>query len=83
MIHLSTTQFSKEPAEALKRMAEEGERIILRQGRKDVAVIVSIEDAELLREIEDRMDLEEAREALAEPGPNIRWEDLKAELDLK
>jgi PHD/YefM family antitoxin component YafN of YafNO toxin-antitoxin module len=82
MIHLSTTQFSKEPTEALKRMAEEGERIILRKGKKDLAVIVSLEDAELLREMEDHIDLEAAREALAEPGPNIPYEEVRKKLGL-
>ena len=39
-------------------------------------------DFELPEWLEDRLDLEAAREALNEPGDNVRWEDLKAELNL-
>ena len=30
---------------------------------------------------EDRLDLETARKVLAEKGPNLKWTDLKKELD--
>ena len=45
-----------------------------------------IEDVRLLEELEDRLDLEEARGALAEAKadttPPIAWEKLKADLGL-
>lgn len=55
---------------------------MLQKGGKDVAAIVSVEDLELLEELEDRLDVEDARAALREPGPNIPWEKVKRDLGL-
>ena len=53
---------------------------------KDLAAVVPIEDLRLLERLaqkqEDRIDLEDARNALAEPGDNIAWAKIKADLDL-
>jgi prevent-host-death family protein len=54
--------------EALNRVAYGGERIVVGRRGKDVAALVPLEDLALLNELEDRMDLEAAREALKEPG---------------
>jgi hypothetical protein len=45
-----------------------------------VAALVPYEDARLLEEEEDRIDLEEARKALAEGGEPVTLEQLKADL---
>ncbi len=50
-------------------------------GGKELAAVVPIEDVKLLEELEDRLDLEVAREALKEEG-TIAWEKVKAELGL-
>ena len=50
------------------------------QGIKDVAVLISVEDAALLEELEDRIDVEDARKALAE-GEFIPWDEAKKELE--
>lgn len=47
---------------------DDGERKVTRREQLDV--------------LEDRADLDAVREALAEVGPNISWERLKAELNL-
>jgi hypothetical protein len=49
-----------------------------------VAAVVPIEDVKLLEELEDRIDLEEARAALAETKSKgtIPWEKIKADLGL-
>jgi len=57
------------------------ERIVLERRGKDVAALVSLEDLELLEELENRMDLEAARAALKEPG-TIPWETVKKRLGL-
>ena len=52
---------------ALERVGR-GERVVLRRGKKPVAAVVPLKDLRLLEEIEDRLDAELARKALAEPG---------------
>lgn len=68
--------------ELINQTASTGERNVLQRDGERVAVLVSLEDFELLEKLEDRLDLEVAREALNEPGDDVRWEDLKAELNL-
>ncbi len=55
-------------ADALNRVCYQGERIVLERRGKGVAVLVSMEDLELLEAIEDRLDISEAKKALAEGG---------------
>jgi hypothetical protein len=43
--------------------------------------MVPVKDLELLEELEDRMDLEEARKRLKEPG-RIPWKEIKERLGL-
>jgi hypothetical protein len=59
----------------------QGERIVLERHGKDVVAMVPVEDLKLLEGLEDRMDLEEARERLKEPG-RIPWKKIKARLGL-
>jgi len=57
-------------------------RIVRTAGRgKDVAALVPVEDLELLEEIEDRIDVEKAKNALKEKR-GIPWKQLKKELGL-
>ncbi|MBI5481084.1 MAG: type II toxin-antitoxin system prevent-host-death family antitoxin [Deltaproteobacteria bacterium] len=82
MTRVTTAAARKDFTGTLDRVARKGERIVLQKGGKDVAAIVPVEDLELLEELEDRLDLEAAREALREPGPNIPWEKVKRDLGL-
>jgi prevent-host-death family protein len=66
MLRLSISDFRKDAAEALNRVAYQGERVLLHRRDKDVAVVVSLEDAELLRAMEDKADLRAARKAKRE-----------------
>lgn len=81
MIRLSTSEARKQFADALNRVAYGSDRIVLERNGKDVAALISIEDLELLQLLEDRIDVEAAREALAE-GETVRWEDFKREQGL-
>lgn len=61
-----------------------GERVVVRQGRKPVAAVVSIADLKLLEELEDRYDAGVSVARLANPKEKrIPWEKVKAELGLK
>jgi prevent-host-death family protein len=69
-------------SEVVNRVAYSKERICLTRHGKDVACVVSVEEARLLDLIEERLDISDALEALKElreQGP-VSWDDLKAEL---
>jgi PHD/YefM family antitoxin component YafN of YafNO toxin-antitoxin module len=82
MTKLTSSQLREDMATAINKVAFGGERIVLQRNNKDVAALVPMEDLTLLKELEDRADLEEIRKALAEPGSSIPWEDIKKELGI-
>lgn len=53
-------------AETLNRVAYQRERVMLERHGKGIAALVPVEDLELLQALEDRIDLADARAALAE-----------------
>ncbi|MFH1023152.1 MAG: type II toxin-antitoxin system prevent-host-death family antitoxin [Planctomycetota bacterium] len=81
MLKLSTREFRENISDSVNRAAYGKERVCLQRRGKAIAVIVPVEDAELLEELEDRMDLAAARKALKESGAKP-WAKLKAELGL-
>lgn len=86
MTRLNVSKAREEFPEVLNRAAYGKERTIVSRRGKDLAAVIPIEDLRLLerlaREEMDRIDLEEARAALAEPGENISLEQVKEELGL-
>ena len=67
----------------VNRAAFGGERVVLTRHGKRVAAVVPIADLELLESLEDAVDLEEARDALAVSGSErVSWTELKQQLDL-
>ena len=71
-------------AEVVNRVAYSKERVCLTRHGKDVACVVSMEEARLLDLIEERLDVVDALEALKEleeQGP-VSWETLKADLGI-
>ncbi len=68
-------------ASTLRRVSR-GARVVVQSSGRDVAALVPLEDLEALERLEDEADIRAAREALAEPGPNIPWEKVKADLGL-
>ena len=73
-------------ADALNRVAYQGERVILERRGKGIAAIVSMDDLALLEAIADREDVKAARKALAEMNRTgkkpIPWEKVRKELGL-
>jgi prevent-host-death family protein len=67
--------------EYLSRAQYGRERVIVTRNGKPVAVVVSMADLELLQTVEDRLDLEEAEEALRDVAREdaVPWEQVKAE----
>jgi prevent-host-death family protein len=86
MTRLSVSKAREEFPEVVNRAACAKERTIVSLRGKALAAVIPIEDLRLLdrlaREEMDRLDLEDARAALAEPGENIPLEVVKKELGL-
>lgn len=84
MANIPTVKAREQFAEIVNRAAYGKERITLTRRGKSIAAVVPIEDVELLEELENRLDLEDVRVALAEAEEKgtIPWEKIKAELDL-
>jgi prevent-host-death family protein len=81
MTRIPASRARQQFSDTLNRVVYRGERIILARRGRDLAAIVPMDDFELIRELEDRIDLERARKALKEKG-SIPWKKVKAELGL-
>jgi prevent-host-death family protein len=81
MIRLSATKAREVFSDVINRVSYRGERILLERHGKDVVALVPVDDLELLEALEDRLDLEEAKGRLKEPG-RISWNELKERLGL-
>jgi prevent-host-death family protein len=81
---ITTGKAREQLSNVINRAAFGKERIVLTRRGKEIAAVVPIEDVKLLEELEDRIDLEEARAALAEAKSKgtIPWEKIKADLGL-
>lgn len=69
-------------AELVNRVAYARERVRLVRRGRELAAVVPMEDIELLEALEDELDLQAAREALADPANagRIPWEDVRDRL---
>jgi len=80
---LDLTRVRARFAESVNRVRYRGERIVIQKHGCPVAALVPVEDLALIQELEDRIDLEAARKALAEAnGKFISWETVKRKLGL-
>lgn len=84
MTNMPTVKARNQFSEVINRAAYGKERIALTRRGRRIAAVVPIEDVELLEELENRADLEDARAALAEARAKgtIPWDKIKAELGL-
>ena len=84
MASVSVTAARETFADLVNRVVYAGESVELERHGKPVAAIVSIEDLRLLQALENRLDVEAAEAALADPEnrETIPWEKVKAELGL-
>ena len=82
MERILTSEIRKHLTDAINRVHYGGERLILRRRNKDLAVLISMDDAEFLEAIEDHIDIEAAKEALEKGGKSILWKEAKRKLGL-
>ena len=78
---LSTITAREKFSDLINRSAYGKERIVLTRRGKKLVAVVPLEDLKILEALEDKLDLEEAKEALKESG-SIPWNKVKAELGL-
>lgn len=69
-------------ADILNEVSVRGDRVVLDRHGKAVAAVIPISDLEMLEDLEDRYDIESARESLSESDERIPWERVKATLGL-
>ncbi len=85
MKRLSATKARDNLPDLINRAAYRGDRIVIEKHGKPMAAIISFEDLRLLERIleqEDHEDIQDAKTALAEPGDNLPWDELKRDLNL-
>jgi prevent-host-death family protein len=77
---ITSSTARSEFSDIVSRAAYAGERIVVHRRKKPVAAVVPISDLELLEQLEDRIDLEDARKRLNEP--TVPWSKIKKDLGL-
>lgn len=80
---LSATEARDGLGETLNRVAYGKERVVVSRRGKPIAVLVPLEDLALLEQLEDEVDLDAARSALAESEERIPYDDVRRELGLR
>ena len=81
MKSIDASQLGQLIADALNTVAYAGERIAIKRHGKPIAVLVPIDDLQILEALEDRLDLALAKKALNEKG-RIPWPQAKKSLGL-
>jgi len=79
---ISIADARKNFADIINKVTDGDESVILTRRGQRVAALISMDDFELLQQIEDRMDIEDANKALGESGDNIPIQDAWKELGL-
>lgn len=79
---ISTADARKNFADIVNKVAYGSEPVILTRRGQEIAALVSMRELELLRQLEDRMDIEDAEKALADPEGNIPAQEVWKELGL-
>lgn len=73
---ISTADARKHFADLVNQVAYGKEPVILTRRGQEIAALVSMDELKLLEQIEDHIDIEDAKKALADPGDNIPAQDV-------
>ena len=84
MGQVNTVNARAQFSEIINRAAFGKERVTLTRRGKEIVAVVPIEDVMLLEALEDKIDLDEARAALAESKKKgtVSWDKIKKELGI-
>jgi prevent-host-death family protein len=77
---ISSSSARQNFSDIVNRVAFGRERVLVHRGKKPMVAVMPVEDYEFLEELEDRIDIEEARKRLNEP--TIPWSKVKKQLGL-
>ena len=69
-------------SDTVNQVAYRGERIVLHRRGKDLVAVVPIADLAALERLEDQLDVEAAKRALAESDERLPYEQARRELGL-
>ena len=83
MTRLTASNARSHFADTINRVVYRGERIVLHRRGKDLVAVVPIADLAALEKLEDQLDIEAAKRALAESDERIPYEQVRRELGLK
>jgi prevent-host-death family protein len=72
MVKMEATKARNEFSDLLSTVKYGSGRVVIERRGKEVAALISVEDLRLLEMIEDQIDLEAARKALANPKNKVR-----------
>ena len=84
MVKVEATAARNAFSDVVNRVAYGADRVVIERRGKPVAAVIPIADLRLLELLEDRLDIEAARKALANPKNRVRvpWQKVKADLGL-
>jgi prevent-host-death family protein len=83
MSEIAVAEARRNFSDAVNRVIYGKERVILKRRGKGVAAIIPMEDLAAIEALEDQMDLEQAREILANVRDKlISWKKAKKQLGL-
>ncbi len=80
-MNIGVAEIRNNMADALNRVAYQGERVVLERHGKPCAAIVSLSDLERLEALEEREDVRAAKRARREKG-RLTLDELRDELRL-
>jgi len=69
-------------ADIVNRAEYAGGRTVVHRRKKPVAAVIPMEDLKLIEQLEDEINIIDARKAMREKGKNIPWEQIKRGLNL-
>ena len=82
MLRKTLTEARKDMPEIFNKVCYAGERAIIQKHGKDCVAVVSIEDLNILKKMEDMINIRDAEDALRdyELHGGVLWDDVKDEI---